>query len=308
MKFKFLIRQNILNLLKIYLKRTILHKKQIIILSLTLFSAGMVKSQEVCDQRGLFSATTISAGFSNLLDTYISPLDYKGSVYGVTNERIYSPRFGKDKWIAQQFIWGDFSSNNTIYGSGLTIGGSIGYSWGTLYKLPPMITDMNIFVGPYVSAEAGFLYNMRNGNNPVSAKADISIGGSAMITYKLKLIKKLPFFIRYEVSTPLIGMFFSPHYEQSYYEIFSLGNNNGIIHPGVWGNRFDLKNLITIDLPFSWIGLRVGFENNIRNTHVNDIKYRRIYNTFHVGFTKDFIPFNRRKNNIENLNVINPLF
>ena len=129
-----------------------------------------------------------------------------------------------------------------------------------------------------------------------------------MITYKLKLIRKLPFFLRYEVSTPLAGIFFSPHFEQSYYEIFSIGNNKGIIHPGVWGNRFDLKNLITIDIPFSWIGLRVGFENNIRNTHVNDIKYRRVYNTFLIGFTKDFIPFNRRKNNIENLNVINPLF
>lgn len=307
MKINFLINKDMFGTLKFNLKKVDFLKKAIIIYML-LAAGNIANAQDVCNQRGLFSATTVSFGFSDLLDTYLSPLDYKGKVIGITNERIYLPRFGKEKWVAQQFVWGDFSSNKTVYGSGLTIAGSIGYSWGALYKLPKFIPDMNLCVGPYISAETGFIYNMRNGNNPVSAKGDLSLGASAMITYKLKLIRKLPFFLRYEVSTPLAGIFFSPHFEQSYYEIFSIGNNKGIIHPGVWGNRFDLKNLITIDIPFSWIGLRVGFENNIRNTHVNDIKYRRVYNTFLIGFTKDFIPFNRRKNNIENLNVINPLF
>ena len=134
------------------------------------------------------------------------------------------------------------------------------------------------------------------------------MGASIMACYKLKLIKKHPFNIRYQLSVPVVGAFFCPNYEQSYYEIFSLGNNKGIVHPGIWGKKFEIDNLITIDVPFNWIGLRVGFENRIYNNHANNLKYRRILNSFIIGFTKNFIPNNPKKNTINHINVINPIF
>ena len=283
-------------------------KLSITLFLLCLYSFKGFTQDEKININGIFSSTSVTFGKSDLLDTYLSPIDYKGIDIGIVNERIFLPCSKNQKWIAQQFIRGDFSSNNTIYGSGSTVTGFLEYSFGMLYKIPQFIPNFNIYGGSYASLGGGFIYNLRNGNNPVSAKVDLSLGLSIMATYKLELIKKHPFNIRYQLSSPLVGAFFCPNYEQSYYEIFSLGNNKGIVHPGIWGKRFDIENIITFDIPFSWIGLRLGYENRVYNNHVNSLKYRRVLNSFLIGITKDFIPNNRKKNTNNNINVINPIF
>ena len=74
-----------------------------------------------------------------------------------------------------------------------------------------------------IDLNGGFIYNLRNSNNPAQAKAYGSIDASAMAIYKFK-IGNYPLVLRYQANLPLMGLMFSPEYGQSYYEIFSLGH------------------------------------------------------------------------------------
>ena len=83
----------------------------------------------------------------------------------------------------------------------------------------------------------GGLYNLRNSNNPATAKAAIDLGATAMASYHF-YISRLPVTLRYQVSLPVIGTFFSPEFGQSYYEMFGIGNCSGssISEHGITGS------------------------------------------------------------------------
>lgn len=60
---------------------------------------------------------------------------------------------------------------------------------------------------PEACASAGFLYNIRNSNNPATAKVKVSVGFSGMAVYNFK-IGRLPLTLRYQASLPVFGVFF----------------------------------------------------------------------------------------------------
>lgn len=269
----------------------------IALLSITNLFGQKSKEDPNKTTRSITSSTVFGIGSSDLLDTYLTPLDYKGIHLSLHNERMQIASRGKRDRINQQQIWVDYSSNDNEAENGLVIAGFIGYSWGTLWR-KQLLDNLIVAAGPYISGEVGFVYNVRNGNNPASANIALNLGGSVMAAYQLKIFPKLPLTLRYQMQLPVMGTFFSPHYEQSYYEIFSLGNTKGIIHFGSFHNQFDLSNRFTIDIPIRSMSLQIGFLNKIHNTHVNDIKNRRISNSFLIGFTKEFLPFSRKKPSI----------
>lgn len=256
--------------------------------------------------RSIVSSTIIGFGTSDILDTYLTPLDYRGWNINLRNERLQVAKRGNNNRLNQQFLWGSYTSNDNEAQNGMVISGFIGYSWGTLWQYH-LTEKLTIAGGPMVRGESGFIYNLRNGNNPASAKISFQAGGSALAIYRFQA-GKLPLTLRYQVTLPMFGTFFSPHYEQSYYEIFVLGNSSGIIHFGSFHNQFDLDNYVTLDIPVSSINLRVGFLSTIRNTHVNDIKNRHVDNSFIIGFSKEFLPFNRKKAKKSLSHVVSPLF
>ena len=75
----------------------------------------------------------------------------------------------------------------------------------------------------------GFVYNLRNGNNPAQARAYINLAASGMAIWDLR-IKNRPITLRYQVNLPLAGIMFMPNYGQSYYEIFTLGHWDGVVN------------------------------------------------------------------------------
>lgn len=269
-----------------------------------LFSAS---AQDSAGIRSVTSSTMLGIGSSDVLDTYLTPLDYRGFHLSLLNERLQIAAFGKGNWVNQQKVWAEYSSNDNEAQNGLVATGFIGYSWGTMWRR--QIADgLTVMAGPYAGADAGFIYNLRNGNNPASAKISVEAGASLMGVYQLNVFPKFPITFRYQASLPVMSVFFSPHYEQSYYEIFSLGNTDGIVRFGSFHNRFDMNNYFTADFPIGAINLRIGYLNKIHNTHVNDIKTRRISNSFLIGFSKEFLPFNRKKGSIKATAVNNALF
>ena len=65
--------------------------------------------------------------------------------------------------------------------------------------------------------------------------------------------------LRYQVNVPMIGLMFSPHYGQSYYEIFSLGNSSGVIQFTSLHNQPSLRQMLSVDLPIGYTKMRFSY-------------------------------------------------
>ena len=140
------------------------------------------------------------------------------------------------------------------------------------------------------------LYNLCNSNNPATAKAAIDLGATAMASYHF-YISRLPVTLRYQVSLPVIGTFFSPEFGQSYYEMFGIGNCSGIVHFGAWHNRVDVRNYISVDLHVGKRALRLGYRQVMRTTHINSIDTQVLTHTFVLGISGEIFraaPSDRR--------------
>ncbi len=199
----------------------------------------------------------------------------------------------------------EFASTNSIYGAGLVYEAMAGYT-GTSYRIFPIARNFQLGVGPSLGVDGGVIYNMGGGNNPASARAAIKAGVGGIATYKLD-IKKYSLYLRYQATLPVISTFFSPAYGQSYYEIFSLGNRKGIVKFGSFHNRFDMDNLLTVDLPINRNYFRMGYSCKMQMTNTNNIKTRVVSNAFLFGYAREFIPY-KRKDNKTSTEIRNPIF
>ena len=146
--------------------------------------------------------------------------------------------------------------------------------------------------GGEVHAGLGAIYNNRNSNNPVQAKADIDIDASLMAVYPFH-IRKVPFTARYQTSLPLIGAMFSPRYGQSYYEM-SLGNYDHNVCFTYPGNAPSMRHFLTLDFPIAGFTFRAGYLCDIRQSRVNGLRSHIWNHTFMIGYVKHF-SFVKRK-------------
>ena len=67
-----------------------------------------------------------------------------------------------------------------------------------------------MLAGGLADLNGGFVYNLRNTNNPASARAYINLDVSGMAIWNLR-IKNYPLTLRYQVNLPLMGVMFTPH-------------------------------------------------------------------------------------------------
>ena len=235
-------------------------------------------------------ATVVGAGKVNLLDTYLSPLEYSGPQLQFLHESLRTMRWAKGR-ISMQSIWQvDLSYTHNKPDKGRELGGDIGYNIGWHYNFcfgntAERLPRLRILVGPQLAANAGFLYNTRNGNNPAQAIASLHLAASAALIFRFHL-RQQPVVARYQLDLPLVGAKFSPNYGQSYYEIFSLGHtdhNVCLTHPF---NAFSNRHLMTLDFPLRHTTLRVGYLCDIRQSHVNGLKYHSYTHAMLLGIVR----------------------
>ena len=182
----------------------------------------------------------------------------------------------------QQIISVDLASTDNAASTATDFAGFIDYTLGYYYHLPTVLPDLKLLAGGAVHGMGGFIYNTRNGNNPASAKADIDLNISAMAIYKLR-VKEYPMTLRYQFTIPFAGVLFSPHYGQSYYEIFNLGNASGVVQFNSFHNKFAMKNFFTVDFPVCNFTIRAGYLNSSYRTDVNGIQSHIISHSFMIG-------------------------
>lgn len=222
-------------------------------------------------------STLIGIGKAYLEDSYLSPIKYEGIAISLLHDRIKASRkYGSNILIQNQFrIQTAITKNPTLSSS--EYWGNLNYNLNIFY---PLIDSgkLRLYGGGGTEALFGGIYNVRNTNNPGSLKTYVNLNLSSMVLYKLRNLS-----LRWQLSTPFAGMFFSPEYGHSYYEIFTLGNVKGTVHFGSFHNQLALRSYFTVDIPFKNLTIRTGYLWDYYATDVNELITRTNAHQFMLG-------------------------
>lgn len=242
--------------------------------------------------RPVRSAFMLDAGSSHMLDTYLSPLKYTGWHAAFSYERVQAMKFSPEKWRQKLDLGVEINGGDNPAKNATMLYGNISASWAMsrLWRLP---YRLRASVGGRLEGNLGGMYNARNSNNPAAVKADIAIGATASLGWDVRL-RRLPVTFRWQTSMPLMGVFFSPEYDELYYEIY-LGNHHGLAHFGWPGNLFRWDNLVTADLGLGNTSLRLGFRSRIYSTEINHITTRNFSYAFVIGVVTDWLSVSPRR-------------
>lgn len=264
-------------------------KSRIGALLFTVFVACSLFAQEDNALMPTNRSTVVGVGRSTLVDTYLSPLDYTGTGLSILSETFRKAGFINDKLVLQQQFAIDVAFTKNPAHTSSEYYGNISYKIKTLYPIIK-IDNFKLLAGGGVQAGLGGIYNVRNSNNPGSIKTSVNLDLSAMVLYNWNR-----FTFRWQLSTPFVGMFFSPAYGQSYYEIFSLGNDGGTVQLASFNNYLALQNYITVDIPIKNVTLRTGYLGGYYKTDVNNIYTNIVSHQFVLGFAVESLNFGGKK-------------
>lgn len=238
-------------------------------------------------------ATLIGIGSFHAKDTYLSDSQYKGIGFRLTNERMkylsHSPHMSRQQVIDIQYANLKNPTQTTS-----TLMALVDYSLSYHYHFHIHPT-FKLLTGGGIHTMAGVIYNTRNGNNPASAKFDIDLNLSLMAIHT-PYIKNYPLTLRYQIDMPFFGALFSPHYGQSYYEIFSLGNTKNIVQVSAPHNKIAVRNSFTVDFPIGSFILRAGYLGDFYKSNVNGIQNKIKSHAFMLGIVRELRSFSRKKN------------
>jgi hypothetical protein len=255
------------------------------ILGLLFFLPAHAQEDSLQATRYVMRSTLFGAGYNNVLDTYLTPLEYTGPEIRIMHERMRMTRLMKGNVSTQSIFQVQASYTENISQTAQMYYGLINWSYALHYQF--RISDQfKILAGPMIDLNGGVIYNERNSNNPAQAKAYGSIAASGMAIYKFH-IRQYPFVLRYQANLPLMGVMFSPEYGESYYEIFSLNNGGKNVLFTSLHNAPSLRQLITLDFPIRKTIMRVGYLCDIQQSKVNNLKTHSYSHDFMIGFVRN---------------------
>ena len=260
-------------------------------IGLVICAAGVALGQADSNlpiKKAVNQSTLFGVGSMILTDTYLSPLEYNGLSISLFHERLNATSQFNGKMLLQhQFFLQSASTDNPISNS-KTYYGNIDYNLHGFYPILKT-NSFRLHGGAGTELSVGGIYNIRNSNNPAQLKTSINLNASLLAFYKWKLLT-----LRWQVTSPLIGAFFSPGYGQSYYEIFVLGNDSGVVHFATPANQRGLRNYITVDYPIGKVTLRAGYLRNYYRTKTNNLITSISSHQFVIGLAFESLSFGRR--------------
>ena len=265
--------------------------KRIILFFLCLFGLLQVNAQEdsLKANRYVKRSTLFGVGHINLLETYLSPVEYSGMELRYMRENMRMTNLMEGK-VSYQSIFqtnGALAENKAGTGSELTILAHWNHAWHYQF---PVNENLKLMAGPVLDLNGGFIYNLRNSNNPVQAKASLNVGASGMAIYRFR-IKEYPLELRYQLNIPLLGLMFSPEYGQPYYEMTLSHDWGKNICVTSLHNSPSFTQLLTLDFPIKSVNLRVGYVCDIQQAKVNELKSHVWSHAFMIGWIKNFYVF-----------------
>lgn len=236
--------------------------------------------------RHVTRATLYGVGYTNVFDTYLSPQEYKGVEMRIVRESSRMTHLMQGNVMRQTLFqaYAGYTHNRVDNNNTFSSLANWNYALHYLFHLSPRLT---LTVGAAADLNGGFVYNLRNGNNPAQARAYVSLDATAMALYKTR-IGQLPLTLRYQLMLPLAGIQFMPEYGQSYYEIFSLGHASGVVRFTSLHNQPSVRQLLSADLPVGKATLRLAYLADLQQGKLNHIKWHTYSHCLLIGVVKSF--------------------
>jgi hypothetical protein len=231
-------------------------------------------------------STLYGIGHTNILDTYLSPMEYSGAELRILRENRRGTKYMEGNVYRQSLFQANVSMLENKAGTGSEFSFLVNWNLAYHYRLQ-INEDLQLFAGPNLDLNGGMIYNFRNSNNPVNAKAYANLGASGMAIYQFR-IKEHPFVLRYQLNVPLIGLMFSPEYGQPYYEMSVAKDFGKNICFTSLHNQPSFRQFLTLDFPIKQTNLRIGYVCDIQQSKVNDLKSHAWSHAFMIGFVRHF--------------------
>lgn len=236
--------------------------------------------------RPIQRATQYGLGWANMYDTYLSPQEYRGIEFRLTRESLRQTRWAEGNLMRQVFFQGYANYTHNHVDNNNTLSALVNWNYGLHYRFH-VARGLRLLAGGLVDASGGFVWNMRNGNNPASARAAVALDASVAAVWDFR-VRRVPFTLRYQLDVPLAGAMFSPHYGQSYYEIFSLGHAGGVVRFTSLHNRPSWRHRLSLDFPAGRLRMRLTYLWDAQQAELNHIRTHAYSHVFLVGFVKQF--------------------
>lgn len=254
------------------------------ILTILMLPAGAQKASgdDIRERVNMFGA-----GLTNILDSYLSPYNYHGQSFSYMREYNRQSRLMKGRFTTQSLCTARLGMAENGAHTGTEICGLFTLSRAWHYNYRPA-ERLRLMLGPQIGGSTGFIYNVRNSNNPAEGIFNLDIGLSAAASYEFQICGR-PLLARLQADIPLLGIMFSPHYGESYYEMFELGEkdkgNFPFTHPF---NNPSFRHLLTLDFPLMKYTLRAGWLCDIRQSKVRGIRRHIWSNSIMMGIVRKF--------------------
>lgn len=253
-----------------------------VLLSLSL-CYGMASAEPVdtiFTSRPVTGYYNIEIGHRSVLATYLSPLKYHGTGYGVSGLWSKAMPFNPRKAVMHFEAAAEFDNLLNPAETARMVGLTASFRWGMSWRTV-LGNDIQLTAGGSVGIDGGAYYLLRNGNNPVQAMGNASIAARASLSKPVK-IGRLNVLLADCVSLPTVSMFFSPDYGETYYEIY-LGNHSGLVHAGWWGNNFRIDNLLSATIDFGKTAALIGYRFKTDTQWANNLNTKIFSHSLVIG-------------------------
>lgn len=241
------------------------------------------------------SRVRLGVGHIDTRDSYLSPQVYDGTHWLLQEDRFRNKLFDHPDLVGFRSLSFSAAKVYNEVNSWSKFQGELMGAYQVLYR-KRAIDGLFLFGGGGLRAALGGSYDMSGSNNPGNAKLDLNAIATLGSSYYGRFCR-VPFAIHYQATAPLLGLFFTPNYGQSYYEIFQLGNYKGTLPFASWHNQQAIFQSFRLELPIGTHAVSVGFDHSYYATNQYLLKYQKSVWQATIGYTvymQRLKPFNHK--------------